>query len=92
MEEGWCTRTGSAVEAFERESCGMALESELARLTRDCCRAELSSVQDAWMSYCQSFPLLPRGGPTPATTLVGQKMCANMATQSFVVGADPPQT
>ena len=65
---------GPAVEAFERESGGTALESEWGRLTRDCCRAQLSSVQDAWMSYCQSFPLLPRGAPTPATTLVGQNV------------------
>ena len=71
LEEGWCSPHRPAVDAFERESCGMALESLCRRLRHDCCRAQLSSVQDAWMSYCQSFPLLPRGAPTPATTLVG---------------------
>ena len=45
----------------------------VATLEGSCCPGQLSSVQDAGMSYCQSFPLLPRGAPTPATTLVGQK-------------------
>ena len=78
---GWCARTGSAVEAFERESCGTALESEWGRLRALRSPAQLSSVQDAWMSYCQSFPLLPRGAPTPATTLVGQKLLEPRATR-----------
>ena len=85
LEEGWCKRTGPAGEAFERESCGMALESECRRLRAHRCPAQLSSVQDAWMSYCQSFPLLPRGAPTPATTLVGQNYVVRNACHAVTL-------
>ena len=90
ITRGWCKRTGPAGEAFERESCGMALESEWGRLRAHRCPAQLSSVQDAGMSYCQSFPLLPRGAPTPATTLVGDVGRTCLAPPTLTIGRGKP--